>query len=120
MDNQPTAGPMFDRSRPYLGQSHTHAGERGTLPLIIDDEATDIGPGHYITIRDIADAVLIGILQAKNREGPSGDTSDIELITSGVELWTELSKDPDFDPVAASQNAVCEIEKRLGIYPNTP
>lgn len=124
-DQPPTSGPMFDRTRPYDGQPHTDHGERGSLPLVLELGAEDkiYGPItklEGITLRDIYDAVIIGILQAKNRSStPVGmDALPPNHIMSNAQLWEELSKDADFDPIAAAQNASCEIEKRLGIFPN--
>ncbi len=36
------------------------------------------------------------------------------------DVYEALSADPGFDPRAVCQNALCEMERRMGIYPNLP
>lgn len=119
---QPTEGPMFNRRRPFEGQSHTFTGERGKLPLYLDlaDPGTHLVPRpdrplnpQALRLRDIYDAMLVGMLHAY---GPRP-----EDIRDSSHLFRVLDfNGSSFDPVAAAQNATVEVEKRLGIYPNVP
>lgn len=82
--------------RPYDGQDHTDAGERGKT--IVQD----------LTMRDIADCIFLGF-----------------FLASGLPAhqWPDKLHDldiGDIDPGAVIQNAVCEIERRMGIFPNIP
>ena len=56
-----------------------------------------------------------GFLQATGRSG---------LAESGTATYNDVYEakegDPDVDPIAAMQNMACEMEKRMGIYPNVP
>lgn len=123
---RPTGGPMFDRSRLYTGQPHTDAGERGKAALKLASPVFDVVSREdrpywplTITMRDLSDAMFIGMLHAKKREHPAtGETIPPEKIDSHEMLWHQLDMDPDFSHAAAVQNATVEVEKRLGIYPN--
>lgn len=114
---EPTGG-LFDRGRPYDGQPHTDLGERGGVELVLAQPFTDVvrrADRPYrpqpITLRDIYDAVLVGMLQAYG--------VDSHDVGSYEDLYRLLDFNGSaFDPVAAAQNASVEIEKRLGIYPN--
>ena len=89
------------RDRPYDGQSHTDAGERGRQEV------------SGVTMRDIRDAFVIGAFQASGfffeEEGRSKYEGTIYDLP-----WDEL------DPGAVMNNAICEIENRMGIWPNLP
>lgn len=89
--------------RPYDGQPHTDQGERGKTLV------------EGLTMRDICDCYVLGFLMATDRMG---------LAESGTATYNDVYEaqegDPDFDPIAAMQNMMCEIEKRMGIYPNVP
>lgn len=87
----------LDRNRPYDGQPHTDIGERGKTLV------------EGLTMRDVADCVVLGFLACGgiDREVPVHD--DIYSI--------DLEK---IDPGAVIQNAVCNIEKMMGIFPNVP
>lgn len=91
------------RDRPYDGQSQTDQGERGKQEV------------HGVTMRDVHDAFVIGAFQAG---GFAFDfTEDYSRIYHGTihDLpWDQM------DPLAVIQNAMCELEKRMGIYPNLP
>ena len=91
------------RDRPYTGQSHTSDGERGKTLI------------EGLTMRDLQDCFVIGLLRA----------SGIPELYSKAISNTWLKKDVydipmDIDPIAACQNMLCEVEKMMGIYPNTP
>ena len=95
-----------DRERPYNGQPHTTEGIRGSAPII------------GLTFRDIQDCFVKGFLLCCGADQP--------------ELYEKVENDNwrvmdifkiDFshiDPLAASQNMQCEMEKMMGIYPNCP
>ena len=87
----------LERDRPYDGQPHTDQGERGKQLVT------------GLTMRDIADCFVKGFLDAAgiDRELPIHD--DIYTV--------DLSQ---IDPGAVIQNAMCHIEKYMGIYPNVP
>lgn len=85
------------RDRPYDGQSHTDAGERGMQEV------------YGLTMRDIRDCFVMGMFQACGFTGRSlyeGTIYDLPL--------------EDADPGAIIRNAVCEVENRMGIFPNLP
>lgn len=86
------------RNRPYDGQSHTDGGERGKQEV------------HGVTMRDVCDCIVLAFLSCAgmDRENPIHD--DLYSIPDLNEL----------DPGAVIQNAVCNIEKMMGIYPNVP
>ncbi len=83
------------RDRPYDGQPHTDQGERGKQLV------------EGLTMRDVADCMVLGFLDAAGmqREWPIRD----DLYT--IDLL-------NIDPGAVIQNATCHIEKMMGIYPN--
>lgn len=87
----------LDRNRPYDGQPHTDGGERGKQLV------------NGLTMRDIADCIVRGFLDCGgiHREVPIHD--DIYTI--------DLN---NIDPGAVIQNAVCHIERYMGIFPNLP
>ena len=88
----------LDRSRPYDGQSHTDGGLRGQQQV------------HGVTMRDIADCVVLAFLSCAGIERKCPIRDDLYSIKDMNEL----------DPGAVIQNAVCNIEKMMGIYPNVP
>jgi hypothetical protein len=116
-NNDPTEG-IFNRNREYDGQPHTDHGKRGQVELRLDDPFRDVARRSdrpynpkMITLRDIYDAVLIGMCSAYGVNPESLKDMD--------DLYDRLDfNGSSFDPVAAAQNASVEIEKRLGIYPN--
>ena len=93
---------VSDRERPYSGQPHTDQGERGK---------TLVGG---LTMRDVCDCFVLGWLMADGRSG---------LAESGQATAGDIYGDApikDIDPLAAMQNMMCEVERRMGIYPNVP
>jgi len=97
-DSQGSTGYSLDRDRLYDGQPHTDSGIRGKTEV------------KGLTMRDVKDCMVRGFLDAAGM----GDkkypvTDDVYQI--------DLEK---LDPVAVMQNAVCWIEKYMGIYPNVP
>ncbi len=94
-----------DPGRPFDGQPHTDAGERGKTMV------------EGLRMRDIADCILLGFLYSMEGFGYS-------IAESGTATYNDVyvaqEADPDFDPLAVIQNAMCQIEKRMGIYPNVP
>ncbi len=87
----------LERDRPYDGQPHTDQGERGKQIV------------NGLTMRDIADCIVRGFLDCGgiHREVPIRD--DIYSINLD-----------DVDPGAVIQNAMCHIERYMGIFPNLP
>lgn len=85
----------LDRKRPYNGQPHTDHGERGKTEV------------KGLTMRDISDCFVLGLLDASGLQSKHPVHDDIYKI--------DLHK---IDPGAAIQNAMCHIERFMGIYPN--
>lgn len=96
--------PPTPRDRPYDGQDHTDAGKRGMTFV------------EGLTMRDIADCINRAFALASGMENPTqyGDADDGKL----VDLYTlDLS---NVDPGAIIQNAMCEVERMMDIFPNIP
>ena len=85
---------IMDRNRPYNGQSHTDEGERGKTLV------------EGLTMRDVADCMVIGFLEASGSYLENPTRNDIYNV----------SEPPS--PGAAIQCAMCTIEKMMGIFPN--
>lgn len=88
------------RNRPYDGQPHTAEGERGKTLV------------EGLTLRDVLDCFAMGMLDASYEEALQ-DAAERETW-----IYNDLYQLEEFDPVAAIQNAMCRIEKMMGIYPN--
>lgn len=90
-----------DPSRPFDGQPHTSHGERGKYPV------------DGLRFRDVADCFVIGWLKATGRAS---------LADSGTATYNDVyeAESNDIDPLAVMQSMLCEMELRLGIYPNVP
>jgi len=86
------------RDRPYYGQSYE--GERGKTLV------------EGLTIRDVLDCFAMGMLDASCEEALQ------DAAERGTWIYNDLYQLEEFDPVAAIQNAMCRIEKMMGIYPN--
>jgi hypothetical protein len=84
------------RDRPYNGQPHTDEGIRG---------ATEV---RGITMRDLKDCFVIGAFESTGLAA-----EDYPDDIWGID-WSDL------DPMAVIQNMLCNVEKRMGIYPNVP
>lgn len=93
----------MDPRRPYNGQPHTDQGVRGKTLV------------SGLTFRDVCDCYVLGFLQA---------TGSSSLAESGTATYNDVyeaaRQDPGFDPLAVMQNMTCEMEKRMGIFPNVP
>ena len=87
----------LERNRPYDAQPHTDQGVRGKQLV------------YGLTMRDIADCMVLGFLDAAGiqRELPIHD----DIYTIDLD---------NIDPGAVIQNAMCHVEKMMGIYPNVP
>lgn len=84
----------LDPKRPYDGQAWTVHGERGRLVV------------QGLTTRDIQDCFIVGCFQASG-------LSPLDYPKSVYALpWDEM------DPEAVAQNMCCEIERRMGVFPN--
>ncbi len=60
----------------------------------------------------VAVAFVIGWLRAASRGG---------LAESGTATYNDIYEcEDDIDPLAVMQNMSCEMERRMGIYPNVP
>lgn len=90
----------FDPDRPFDGQAHTDEGERGKTRV-------------DLRFRDVADCIGIGFLLACGY-------SDLRASASTWNDVYEALRKADFDPRAVCQNAMCEMERRMGIFPNIP
>lgn len=84
----------LDPTRPYDGQSHTTDGKRGQQAV------------HGLTMRDVKDCYIRGVYESSGLP---------------IEEWPGSIHDlpwPDMDPLAVWQNLACNLEKRMGIWPN--
>lgn len=100
----------LDPKRPYDGQPHTDAGERGKTLVA------------GLTMRDVCDCFVIGWLMASGRSSlaESGTASYNDVYEPGIRLDGSGLPDDDIDPLAVMQNMTCEMERRMGIFPNLP
>ena len=91
----------FDPNRPFDGQPHTDQGERGKTLVA------------GLRFRDVCDCFVIGWLHS------AGSAS---LAESGTATYNDIYECPekDVDPIAIMQAMSCEMERRMGIYPNVP
>ena len=99
----------MERSRPYTGQPHTDAGERGRTEV------------KGVTFRDLRDCIVRAFFLAAGHidyaryeealKGEHAALCDNDLYT------LDLNK---LDPVAVVQNFGCEVERIMGIFPNVP
>lgn len=94
---QGTSAYSLERTRAYDGQAHTHLGERGKEQI------------NGLTMRDVADCIVLGFLDAAGMERESPIHDDIYTINLN-----------DIDPGAVIQNTMSHIEKMMGIFPNVP
>lgn len=84
----------LDADRAYDGQPHTVNGERGQQMV------------EGLTMRDITDCFVRACYESSGLP---------------IKQWPGSVHDlPDLDLMAVSQNLGCNIEKRMGIYPNVP
>ena len=97
VDCQGDSAFRMDRERPYNGQPHTDSGKRGKAFV------------EGLTMRDVSDCIVRGFLDAGGIETENPVHDDIYKI-DGESL----------DPGAVIQNALCWVEKYMGIYPNVP
>ena len=96
-DIQGTSAFSLERDRPYDGQPHTDRGKRGQ----------EIVKG--LTMRDVSDCIVRGFLDA------AGHQSDFPIHDDMYKL--DLN---EVDPGTVIQNAMCHVERMMGIYPNVP
>ena len=87
----------LDPNRPYDGQPHTDQGVRGKTHIA------------GLTMRDVCDCFVIGWLMA------AGQSS---LAESGTASYNDVYEHSNVDPLAVMQNMMCEVERRMGIFPN--
>lgn len=84
------------RARPYDGQSHTDLGVRGKTLV------------EGLTMRDVRDCMVEGMFLASGLSREEWPDNVYELP------WDHM------DPIACVQNAMCMVEKMMGIFPNIP
>lgn len=95
------------RDRPYSGQPHTITGQRGSTEI------------RGITFRDLRDAYIRAWCQSMGVENPA-HYAESEKGEDAVLCENDIYQlKGDYDPMAVLQNLSCEIEKMMGIYPNT-
>ncbi len=82
--------------REYDGQAHTDSGTRGRQEV------------SGVSFRDVADSFIIGAFEASGLQPAEYPKTIFDLP------WGSM------DPKAVSQEQVCALEKRMGIYPNAP
>ena len=87
---------VLDRTRPYDGQPWTDTGERGKTEI------------KGITFRDLRDCFIRACYRSSGLSPKDYPRSVYELP------WQQI------DILAVSQNLACEVERYMGIYPNTP
>lgn len=96
--------PGSPRDRAYDGQPHTDQGERGMTFV------------EGLTMRDVADCFNRAFALASGENNPAAyDKADKGELVDLYSLHLE-----DTDPGAIIQNAMCEIERMMGIFPNVP
>jgi len=92
-----------DRDRPYNGQSWTDQGERGKQEV------------KGLTMRDICDCYVKAVLLS------NGDNEQYRKAEAGTWRYQDVYEInfAEVDPLAIQHNLTCEIEKMMGIFPNT-
>ena len=95
-----------DRNRPYNGQPQTDQGERGRTLV------------EGLTMRDIVDCFVKGLLLCTGCDQPEL----YEKVENGTWRYRDVYKVnfDNIDPIAHSQNMMCEVERMMGIFPNLP
>ena len=98
----------MNRKRKYDGQPHTDYGKRGKTLI------------EGLTMRDICDCYIRAVFLASGHTVPKlyseackGEKA--KLSRNDMYGWNLDQTDPG----AIQQNMTCEIEKMMGIYPNT-
>ncbi len=94
-----------DRERPYNGQPHTDHGARGSQEV------------KGLTMRDIADCFIKGLLSASHGCAEEDVYSKVEKGTWRYQDVYKIRLE-EIDPIAVQQNMNCEIERMMGIFPN--
>lgn len=87
---------VMEPQRPYDGQSHTDSGERGRTMI------------EGLTMRDLMDCYVVGCYHASGLAPWDYPETIFDLP------WEEI------DAMAVAQNMLCEVERRMGIFPNIP
>jgi hypothetical protein len=92
--------------RPFRGQPHTFEGRRGATELA------------HLRVRDVHDCIALALLRLYGR-------SDA-FIDGGGATWNDVDDAAgeaarpfeSMDMMAFAQAVCCELERRMGIYPN--
>ncbi len=97
------------RDRPYDGQPWTDSGVRGRTEI------------KGITFRDLRDCFVRAACLSIGDQNPAlyveaekGEKAKLNTDTLYEIDWNKL------DPGAVAQNLSCEVERLMGIFPNTP
>ena len=91
---------LTDPNRAFIGQPHTDQGERGKTLVT------------GLRFRDICDCFVLGWLHAAGRSS---------LAENGTATYNDVYEcGEDVDPLAVMKNMTCEMERRMGIFPNIP
>ena len=97
-------------SRPFTGQPHTAAGERGKTEI------------RGIRFRDLADCVVCAFVDAAAFTIKDEEKRDTlyRRADDGTLDWNDVYELDlgQMDPLALVQNISCRVEKLMGIYPN--
>jgi len=93
--------------RPHSGQTHTFTGDRGRQEI------------NGISVRDVADCMVKGLAWSANDQLTDEARARIDADQFTYEELYDLNLSL-IDPIAAVQNLIVEIEKRMNIFPNVP
>jgi len=103
------------RDRSYNKQQHTFQGIRGSQKI------------ENITLRDIADCMVQGLLVSTGDDELYSKTFEIDTEFKGTEYsskgtwkYNDLYEIDwnNIDPIAVIQNTLCFVEHYMGIFPN--
>ncbi len=104
--------PSMFRGRPYNGQPWTDSGKRGSQMV------------SGLTMRDIRDCFVRAYINGHLRtpkNAPYQDEADKgERACLSCNDMYDIEDAGGVDPMAIAQALTCEIEKIMGIFPNTP
>jgi len=108
MDCDGSTAYSMERDRPYDGQPHTDAGERGKTEV------------RGLTFRDVADCFVMGFIDATQCDRQNAGVPERERWIHNDIYNGELVPMDKVDPLAAMKCMLIRMEKMMGIYPNVP